>query len=143
MKEIRGPRPPRPGGDLTPSANPSEGQTRPGTQKEEAEGSARSGTSPGRRRRRSRPRRPARAVGGRPSKLTPELAERLCGLVGTGALLKDVAAACEVGEATVHEWMARGEGRDPDRPPTPEMERFARQVRLAMAGRTWRANRSI
>ena len=90
---------------------------------------------------RGAPRRPSgskgkrrRSSAGRPSKLTPELAERLCGYLGSGALLKDPAAACGVGEATVHEWIARGEGRDPQRPPTPELERFARQVRRAMAG---------
>jgi hypothetical protein len=70
---------------------------------------------------------------GRPSKLTPALRKKLCGYIANGALLKDAAAACGVAEATVHEWIARGEGRDPDRAPTPEFERFAAQVRRAAA----------
>ena len=70
---------------------------------------------------------------GRPTRLTPEVHSRIVVFLSQGALLKDAARACGVGEATVHEWIARGEGRDPDRPPTRELEEFARDVRESSA----------
>jgi hypothetical protein len=70
---------------------------------------------------------------GRPVLLTEEVRATIVGCVASGALFKDAVAAAGVAESTAYEWLARGEGRDPDRPPTPDMEVFAREVRQSAA----------
>jgi hypothetical protein len=47
--------------------------------------------------------------GGRPSKLTPEIAERIVAAVGVGAPLRLAAAHGGIGERTLHRWLAAGE----------------------------------
>jgi hypothetical protein len=49
-----------------------------------------------------------RPPGGRPSKLTPETAERIIGYVEQGNYLKIAALASGVHEATLHRWLAAG-----------------------------------
>lgn len=47
-------------------------------------------------------------AGGRPSKLTPEIREKLCEYVRLGMFQKDAARACGVSESTLHAWKQRG-----------------------------------
>lgn len=70
---------------------------------------------------------------GRPTDLTQAIAEGIVLGVRTGAPLKVAAMAQGVRPATFLEWMARGEGRDPDRPSTPLYAEFADRVRRAEA----------
>ncbi|MFI6496660.1 hypothetical protein [Nonomuraea typhae] len=49
---------------------------------------------------------------GRPTKLTSELQERLCGYVRDGQYLATAAALAGVHESTVHRWMQQGEPED-------------------------------
>jgi pyocin large subunit-like protein len=68
---------------------------------------------------------------GRPTKLTPELHAEIIKLVETG-VHPFVAAGCfGVAQGTFYEWMARGEGRDTDRPMEPEYAAFAVAVHTA------------
>ncbi len=45
----------------------------------------------------------------RPSKLTPEIHERIVQLVKAGMFLKDAAAFSQVGERTLYDWLERGQ----------------------------------
>lgn len=69
----------------------------------------------------------------RPSKLTPSIQAALVASIANGATRQAAADLAGIGAATVREWIARGEGRDPDRPATPELEGFAAEVRRAEA----------
>lgn len=42
--------------------------------------------------------------GGRPTKLTPEMAEKVCGLLARGLPLDSVADRCGIAESTLREW---------------------------------------
>ncbi len=95
------------------------------------EGTEGDGSPPGRSPHHARIPRPHR---GRPSRLSPEVHDRMVGYIRVGVLFKDAAAACGIAEATAHEWVARGEGTDPDRPPAREYVAFARDIREAAAG---------
>lgn len=69
---------------------------------------------------------------GRPSKLTPEVRDRLFNAIAIGATM-DLACRCAgLNPSTVSEWVRRGEGRD-KRPPTPEFAEFAADIRRAIA----------
>jgi hypothetical protein len=93
----------------------------------------------------ARPRRSAGVVGagsqrgrqpqsrGRPSRLKPELAERLVGIVAQVGFLSTAARVCGLPPALVCEWVARGLGRDPDRPSTPVYAEFADAIERARA----------
>jgi transposase len=48
----------------------------------------------------------------RPSKLTRQLQETICDALRKGASLVDACKLAGVAESTVHEWIARGRGRD-------------------------------
>ena len=51
---------------------------------------------------------------GRRSKLTPELQEKICGLIRGGNYLHHAAAACGISKTTLHDWIAKGEdGKTP------------------------------
>ena len=69
----------------------------------------------------------------RPSKLTPQVQAAIVASIANGATRQAAADLAGIGAATVREWIARGEGRDPDRPATPELEDFAAEVRRAEA----------
>ena len=71
--------------------------------------------------------------GGRPCKLTPSIQAAIVASIANGATRQAAADLAGIGAATVREWIARGEGRDPDRPATPELEDFAAEVRRAEA----------
>jgi len=44
----------------------------------------------------------------RPTKLTPELRERICGVIRTGAYVAQAAEAAGIGRSTFDDWMRRG-----------------------------------
>lgn len=48
-------------------------------------------------------------MAGRPSKLTPELQEKLCGFLRQGRFLRHACAECNVDEATVQRWLSDAE----------------------------------
>ena len=51
---------------------------------------------------------------GRRSKLTPELQDKICGLIRGGNYLHHAAAACGIGNSTLSEWIRKGEdGKKP------------------------------
>ncbi|MCG3177535.1 MAG: hypothetical protein MOGMAGMI_02509 [Candidatus Omnitrophica bacterium] len=54
-------------------------------------------------------------------------------MIRQGAFDWVAAQAAGIAPTTFREWMARGEGRDPERPPTNEYAAFAAQVRQARA----------
>lgn len=70
---------------------------------------------------------------GRPSLFTPELQRLILTALRAGNYMNTVADAVGIGVATIHEWIARGEGRDPDRPQTPEFAEFAAEVKKALS----------
>ncbi|NRQ30678.1 hypothetical protein HII36_02335 [Nonomuraea sp. NN258] len=48
----------------------------------------------------------------RPSKLTPELQDKICRHLEAGHFLSTAADLCGVGRSTVHRWLAQGEEED-------------------------------
>ncbi|MER5649608.1 hypothetical protein [Streptosporangium sp. NPDC002524] len=50
--------------------------------------------------------------GGRPTKLTPELAESLCEIRKQGQSITGAAALCGIGESTLRRWLAEGKPDD-------------------------------
>lgn len=56
----------------------------------------------------------APATIGRPTKLTPDLANTICGLVAQGNYLKAAAGAVAVDAGTVHRWVSKGAAPDAD-----------------------------
>ncbi len=65
--------------------------------------------------------------------LTPEIERRILAYIEAGAFDYIAAEAAGIDDRTFRDWMARGEGRHPSRPWTPELERFAAHVREAKA----------
>jgi hypothetical protein len=51
---------------------------------------------------------------GRPTKLTPELADALCEARANGHGTRGAAAACGIARSTLQAWLAKGEEEDPD-----------------------------
>jgi hypothetical protein len=70
---------------------------------------------------------------GRPTKLTPELQDRLVALVRQVGFLSAAARCCGLPPSLVCEWVARGQGRDPDRPATPMYAELADAIQRAQA----------
>jgi hypothetical protein len=56
----------------------------------------------------------APATIGRPTKLTPEIAATICGLVAQGNYLKAAAGAVAVDPGTLHRWVSKGAAPDAD-----------------------------
>jgi len=67
------------------------------------------------------------------TKLTPEVAQTILAYIEAGAWDYIAAEMAGVSARTVREWVRRGEGKDPDRPPTPELAEFALNWRAAKA----------
>ena len=65
--------------------------------------------------------------------LTPEIQDKIVAFIRAGAYAHVAAQAAGVPQRTFYEWLERGEGRHPSRPPTPELEAFATAVRIAQA----------
>ena len=78
----------------------------------------------------------ANKIRGRPSKLTPELADRLVALLAGGATIASAAAAVGVDRRTIQQWRARAYSRDPRNRPQVELERRLQAARLDAAART-------
>ena len=72
-----------------------------------------------------------RRKAGRPSLLTPALTQKICSMIIAGAYDYAAAGACGLSKDTFREWMARGEGTDPDRPRRKNYAAFAASIRLA------------
>ena len=70
---------------------------------------------------------------GRGTRLTEEIGEKIVTAVRSGAPLEVAAQAVGIPPGTFWEWLARGEGKDPDRPATPLYADFAERVRRAEA----------
>ena len=67
----------------------------------------------------------------RPTKLTPEIATGIVTLLEHAVHPEVAAGAYGVSLSTFYEWVARGEGTDPDRLSEPAYTTFAEQVRAA------------
>lgn len=67
----------------------------------------------------------------RPTKLTPEIATGIVTLIQHGVHPPIAAGAYGVARSTYHEWIARGEDRDPLRPSEPIYIEFAEAVARA------------
>lgn len=65
---------------------------------------------------------------GRPTVFDPARTKKFCEHLRKGATERAAAEACGWSYAALMEWMARGQGRDPDRPSTPETAEFAKAV---------------
>lgn len=70
---------------------------------------------------------------GRPTDLTPEVADKVVMAVRSGAPLEVAAQSQGIAPMTFWGWMRRGEGRDPTRPALPVFAEFAQRVRAAEA----------
>lgn len=70
---------------------------------------------------------------GRPSLLTPQVEEKYMMALRAGNYPDVAAQMCGLSPKTVERWLARGRGRDKNRPPAPEYIRFARMVDEAVA----------
>jgi hypothetical protein len=69
----------------------------------------------------------------RPSKLTPEVRERIVQAILAGNYFETACQFAGVATATGYEWLARGEGRDQRRPRNREFAEFAEAVGQAEA----------
>lgn len=70
---------------------------------------------------------------GRPTELTPEIANGIILALRTGAPIEVAAESQGVAAATFYEWVRRGEGTHPTRPSTPAYAEFAERVARAKA----------
>jgi transposase len=70
---------------------------------------------------------------GRKTKLTKQVQQKIVDAVRAGNYLEVAAAYAGVGENTLHEWIARGEGRDTHRSKTALYTDFAEAVKMARA----------
>ena len=83
-----------------------------------------------------RPPAGGRKLRGRPPgtvSLTDEIAEKIVAYIRGGAFDYVAALAAGVADRTFRDWMARGEDRHLNRPPSPKLRRFAAAVRQAQA----------
>jgi hypothetical protein len=69
----------------------------------------------------------------RPTKLQPETKKRLLDAIATGAHLETACTSVGICYQTMREWIARGEGRDPERPKAREFAEFAEEIQQALA----------
>jgi len=72
---------------------------------------------------------PTTAKPGRPTRLTPEVQVAVLSALRAGATRTSAAEAAGIGRATLLEWLARGEGRDPGREGGGAFADFAAEVR--------------
>jgi hypothetical protein len=75
----------------------------------------------------------ANKIRGRPSKLTPELADRLVALLAGGATITSAAATIGVDRRTIQQWRARAYSRDPRNRPHVELEQRVQAARVEAA----------
>ena len=78
-----------------------------------------------------RPRGPGRPRGSVSPR--PDAEQTILALVRQGVFASVAAQTAGVAPRTFHDWMARGEGRHPTRPPTRRLQAFAKAVRTARA----------
>lgn len=82
---------------------------------------------------RKAPTKASDSAAGRKFLLTPEVEQIIIAAVKAGNYLSTAADFAGVSAKTVYEWISRGEGRDPDRPSTPELAAFAAAIKKAEA----------
>jgi hypothetical protein len=70
---------------------------------------------------------------GRTTKLTPAIQTAIVNAVTGGVPYEQAALLADISPNTAREWLARGEGRDPDRPATPLYAAFAVAIEKARA----------
>src|SRR5262245_8251960 len=80
------------------------------------------------------PERPRPRPRGRPTRLTPMLADALVAAVRQTGFIKPAAARCGLADAVVQEWVRRGTGAHPTRPGTRPYADFAARIALARRG---------
>ena len=73
----------------------------------------------------------SRKGAGRPTALTPELAQEITALVADGTDLRQAAAMVGIARRTVEDWLKRGLGEHPSRPQTPLYQWFASGIMRA------------
>lgn len=73
-----------------------------------------------------------KSKGGRPTKLTPELQNKLLKYVAMGVPLDSACKCVSLDYATVREWLQRGRGEHPTRGKTPQFEAFADKYNVAI-----------
>lgn len=69
---------------------------------------------------------------GRPTKLTPEIENKLIKFIALGVPLESASNAIGLDYTTVREWLQRGEGRHPTRGKTAQFEAFADRYQQAV-----------
>ncbi|MFM6402014.1 MAG: hypothetical protein ACKPFF_35490, partial [Planktothrix sp.] len=69
---------------------------------------------------------------GRPTKLTPEIENKLIKFVALGVPLESASKACGLDYTTVREWLARGKNEHPSRSKTPQFAVFADRYDVAV-----------
>ncbi len=69
---------------------------------------------------------------GRPTKLTPEIENKLIKFITLGVPLESASNAIGLDYTTVREWLQRGEGRHPTRGKTAQFEAFADRYQQAV-----------
>ena len=94
-------------------------------------------------------------MAGRNTKLTPQLQQQLCAVIGSGNYIETACGYVGISTSTFFEWLQRGEGTHPKKPRTQRLSEFsdairkaeaqaeaARVARIAKAGQdgTWQAD---
>lgn len=69
----------------------------------------------------------------RPTKLTAAASDTICAAVENGAAFETACEAAGIAAGTGWEWLARGMGRDSERPATAEFAKFAERIEVAGA----------
>ncbi len=72
------------------------------------------------------------------NKLTPEITKQFCDAIASGLTYTDACNLVGLSRNTFHEWIARDEGTDPDRPATAPYANFANSIKRARAKRDQR-----
>jgi len=69
---------------------------------------------------------------GRPTKLTPEIENKLIKFIALGVPLESASKACGLDYTTVREWLSRGKNEHPSRSKTPQFAAFADRYDVAV-----------
>ncbi len=80
---------------------------------------------------------------GRRTKLTPDVAGKILAALRTGAFQHVAAASAGIAEATLREWLARGEGRHASQQANRRFAAFAAEVRQAQAEARYGAEHEV
>ena len=78
-------------------------------------------------------------MAGRPTKLTPELQDKICEVIRAGNYFDTACNFVGIGERTGYEWLERGEGKHKDRKSNDLYKGFAQAVKKASSEAETRA----